>query len=284
MTPVPRKISEFNTKEAIADTDLVTIVDPAISNPSLKNKKITWLTLKNAIISAISGLFATTDYVDSAVATSIPDSEKGMPDGVATLDANGILTPAQVPEDDTILAYQALGSSVKAQVVGLGIDRITTTGTMSPGILSLTAVYLKKPSTITGVRWFQAVQGNYTADDYNGVGLYSYSGGTLTLEASSTDDGDIWKGANDTWQNKDFSSPYVASAGIYYVGLLLNRSAHVTLPGIGVTSSSRAGTPPFDFTNSAFIHATKSSQTSLPATLSASTANVANIQRYVAIY
>jgi hypothetical protein len=246
----PRRITQFTEQTTTPpDASLVTIVDPAQSNPSDRNRKLTWANL----ITFLSGILATKDYAEEV-------------------------------NDETIKAYQALGSLTKAQTVGLGIDRITTTGTMSPGILSLTAVYLKKPSTITGVRWFQTVQGNYTADDYNGVGLYSYSGGTLTLEASSTDDGDIWKGGNDTWQNKDFSAPYEASAGIYYVGLLLNRSAHVTLPGIGVTASSRTGTPPFDFTDSAFIHATKSSQTSLPATLSASTASVANIQRYVALY
>ena len=88
---------------------------------------------------------------------------------------------------------------------------------LSSGYPEVVAVWIPKDQTITGVKWWQKRQGDYTANNYNGVALYSYSGGTLTKVASSTDDGNIWKGGTNTWQSKAFSSTYSATAGLYYI-------------------------------------------------------------------
>ena len=162
-------------------------------------------------------------------------------------------------DDPVLLGQQALGSTIKG--VGLGcrsLSNLTTSLAMTDGQIYLSAYYLPFSATITGAKWFQITAGNYTADNYNGIGLYTYSGGTLTLVASSTDDGTIWKSSGA--QSKAFSSPYSASAGVYFIGFLYNSSAQTTAPSfIGATNKS-AGTY-IDFTNSAKINATINSAT-----------------------
>jgi len=169
------------------------------------------------------------------------------------------------PVDYSLLAYQALGSAIKAQTVG-GNYLGSANAALTSQRCYFVAVYLPKSSTITGVKWNQITQGNYTADNYNGVGLYSYNAGTLTLVASSTNDGNIWKGSGNTLQSKAFSSTYVASAGIYFVAFLYSSSAQTAAPTISgiVAPFSPGGAFILDFTNSAKLVGTISSQTALP--------------------
>jgi hypothetical protein len=143
---------------------------------------------------------------------------------------------------------------------------------MSDARLWLIPVYLPVSQTLTGVKWYQATTGNYTADNYNGIGLYTVSAGVATLVASSTDDGNIWKGTAATWQSKAFSSPYAATKGTYYIGALYNSSAQTTAPGAIGVAITTAAVQTFDFT-SGRMYTYLAAQASLPAsvTLSATT-------------
>jgi len=177
-------------------------------------------------------------------------------------------------------AYQDLGSTFKSYPLTMpqGITGITTNSTLNDGSARFTIVYVPLGATITGVKWYQTTQGVYTADNYNGVGLYTYSAGTLTLVASSTNDGDIWKAASNTWATKAFSSTYVATAGIYVICALYNSSAQTTAPAIGAAAAaSNNAVMSNDFTNSAKISSSLAAQTSLPASTAMSSLGVNNI-------
>lgn len=153
-----------------------------------------------------------------------------------------------LPND--MLVRTALGSTIIASTIPL--TQVTSALNMADGRVYFAAVYIRTSQTITGVKWLQDTQGNYTADNYNGVGLYSYSGGTLTLVASSTDDGNIWKGASGTIQSKAFSSTYAATAGLYFVACVYNSSAQVTAPAFETGAVLRGGeVNTADLTNSA---------------------------------
>lgn len=173
-------------------------------------------------------------------------------------------------------AYQLLGSSIKSVSLScISLTNLTTSGALTNQQIRFFAVYLPKAQTITGVKWMQLTAGNYTANNYNGLGLYSYSGGTLTLVASSTNDGNIWKvSSTNTFQSKAFSSTYAAAAGVYYVGALYCSSAQTTAPGI---YAAITGNATYDFTS--VISATLNTQTALPSSqasngLSVSTGNL----------
>lgn len=180
--------------------------------------------------------------------------------------------------------YNALGSGLKALPV-YGAESITGSVSLSNLSLQIVAVWLPVGGTITGVKWFQSVAGSYTGNNYNGVGLYSYSAGTLTLVASSTNDANIWTGANNTWQSKAFSSTYSAAAGIYYIGALWSRSTFSTPPALGVGNGVVNGAvASIDFTNSAFLAGSFGSQSSLPSPVAISNFTTTSTQFFLSLY
>lgn len=196
--------------------------------------------------------------------------------GAATLSSNTLNIPNYADTSQTAIDIQSsfagLGSSIKGFQVNNPSVIVSSQSTMTSGQLFFYAYYLPKAVTITGVKWFQSTVGNYTGNNYNGIALYSYSGGTLTLVASSTNDANIWAQAgNNAWKTKAFSSTYSASAGIYFVAGIYSQSAVVTAPSIGTfTSLSNVGVTTYDFTNSARIAGVLSAQTSLPSSQSIS--------------
>ena len=165
----------------------------------------------------------------------------------------------------TTIAFQALGSTFKGFLPSNVSCLVSGNVNFTDNQVAFIAYYLPTAQTITGVKFFQSFQGVYTADNYNGVGLYSYSGGTMTLVASSTNDGNIWKGTAQTWQTKAFSSTYNAAAGLYFIAYIYNNSAQTTAPIIGGTTSFSANAAVYDFTNSAKLSSTLNGQNSLPA-------------------
>ena len=176
-------------------------------------------------------------------------------------------------QNSTTKAMIAMGSPIKAWTVGMPYMPFSTYAAdpMTNSAMWITAVYLDAPATITGAKVFLGLQGAYTASNYNGIGLYSVSGGTLTLVASSTNDGNIWKAASTTIVSKAFTSPYVAAAGVYYVATMYNRSAETTAPKLTALGTSfLADLNSSNFTNSLFIQGVFTSGAALPSTITAS--------------
>lgn len=142
-----------------------------------------------------------------------------------------------------------------------------------------------KAATITGVMFYQAQQGNYTANNNCVIKLYSKSGGTLTEVATSGNIGILWKNGTDTWFKQAFTVPYSAAKGVYYIGILYCSSAQVTPPSIGnINGIIGTNTAQFDLTNSAAICMTINSQTNLttPITLSSLAKNT--LMWFLALY
>jgi hypothetical protein len=230
----------------------------------------TGLTALNGLTAQVQTFNTGTSGTDFAIssATSIHTFNLPIASAVNTgkLSSSDWSTFNNKPSDDLVtLGQQALGSGIKS--VGIGcrsLANLTLSLAQTDGQMYLSAIYIPFSTTLTGARWFQNVTGNYTADNENRIGLYSYSGGNLTLVASTADDVNLWKGSG--LQSKAFSSPYVASAGVYYLGFLYNSSAQVTAPSL-VGSPNKLNGNYNDFTNSSKINATINS-----ATLSASIA------------
>ncbi len=126
---------------------------------------------------------------------------------------------------------QDAGMDIVAMPIGATL-LLTSYTNMTDGRAYYVLFNQKAAATFTGVGWIQRVQGIYTADNYNGVALYSVSGTTYTKVASTTDDGNIWKGGSYTKQTKAFSSPYSAAAGLYMIAFVYNTSAETTAPSV----------------------------------------------------
>jgi len=195
--------------------------------------------------------------------------------GAATFSSNTLNIPNYSNNDDYFTqACQLLGSTIKGFNLSIprGSAMLTQTATLTNQNVRFFAYYLPNAQTITGVKWFQNTIGSYTANNYNGVGLYTYSGGTMTLVASSTNDGNIWQTASSgTMGSKAFSSTYSAAAGIYYIALLYCASAATTAPALAAPPSNVTATSAnFDFTNSAKFFGQVAGQTTLPSTQASS--------------
>lgn len=138
---------------------------------------------------------------------------------------------------------------------------------------------------MTGFKWYQGTAGNFTGNNYNGIAIYSYSGGTLNLIDSTTRLEAVWKGASNTWQSKALNSTQVLTPGIYFVCMIYSSSAQTTAPAVGGTPAfGNAASVTMDFTNSAKMAGTKTSTTIPPSTIAMSTISTVANTVYVALY
>jgi hypothetical protein len=160
-------------------------------------------------------------------------------------------TPLAPYQDVAVGIFQALGSSIKAEVMGFNLAQCPSNNVSpSSGSVYFEAIYIPYAQTITGVEWYQGTNGNYTANNYNGWGLYSFSGGTATLVASTTNNGSIFQSGTGV-MTAAFSSTYAASAGVYYVAPLYSESAVTQAPlfvgnnSLGGNGSTGVSTGPY---------------------------------------
>jgi len=166
-----------------------------------------------------------------------------------------------------ISALRALGSTIQDQTLECKIKDITTSNTLNSGTCYFFAIYIPRTQTITGINFYMATTGIYTTSHYNGVALYSYSAGTMTLVDSTTRSSTVFKATVNTTVSAAFPSTYSASRGVYYVAILYSQSAVTTPPAFGSpTSVANIGIQQLNFTNSATLAGDISGQTALPTT------------------
>lgn len=188
--------------------------------------------------------------------------------GVAVSDTASMLSGyARKVAPDAIRNMTLMGSSYKAMSFMCNPTDGGGTSPMAAGSIKFIAVYLESEQTITGVKLVLSTAGDYTASNYNGIGLYNVTsaGDSIQLVASSTDDGTIWKTTASTLLTKALSTPYVAAAGLYYVALLYNSSAQTTAPVNSVKSMGNAIHSTLDYTNAKFLAGILAGKTSLTA-------------------
>ena len=179
--------------------------------------------------------------------------------------------PSGAEYDDYLAARAELGDIGKYSPIGISPFLANSGTSIGDGFLNFYSVYIPKTDTISGVCWTQQTSYTFVADHNNKVGLYSYSGGTLTLVASSANDGNLWKSGTGR-KSKAFTAPVAVSKGVYYIATLLNGSsgtisANITRSVLNISSTMQNN----GFANSAILHGSLSAQTDLPATLNINT-------------
>lgn len=145
------------------------------------------------------------------------------------------------PQQTVPLALQALGSAIKFEPVIGSIWQVTTAAVMTDGQIRFTPIYVSTPTLLTGIAFGQAVQGVFSADFNNKIGLYRWDGaGTINLVASCANDANLWKNANNSFIKKAFSSTYQADVGLYFSAALYNTSLSSTDPQLGILATTPA--------------------------------------------
>jgi hypothetical protein len=170
-----------------------------------------------------------------------------------------------------------LGSKIVGQPICLSFNQIIGAMNMvnQQGLWS--HIIIHEAASIVGLRFYQALQGSYTSNGFNGMALFTQSGGTLTRVAISTDNGNLFKGSSNTVVSCPFSTPYDAIPGVYYACFLYCSSAQTTAPQLGIGANmTNSVLSSFDFTNSVKLNATYSSMgTSIPSSQAMSHASMA---------
>lgn len=203
--------------------------------------------------------------VPGAAGAQGPQGIQGDPGAQGPAGANGADGAPGINGYYSNLAYQALGSTIKAETVNFPLAYCNTALALTDNQSRFIAIYLPNDATITGVCFYCRTTGNFTGDQFNGLALYSYNNGTMTKVAETANDQTIWKQAANSIRQIAFSVPYAAQAGIYFIGLLYNNSAQTTAPAIAAgTAVNNAAMQSLLFTNSAKLSGTVNTQNSLP--------------------
>lgn len=246
-----------------SDTNVLTIDNSGVVHTSSFIKgsgtpnEITYFSASGTVASLSTGTYPSLTQlsyvkgVTSAIQTQI--------DGKATI---------ATINNNNILAYQALGSTIKGATLDLSLNRtLATVSHSTSGRMQITPIYIPVATTITGVKFVSATQGSFTAANYNGIGLYSYNTatGAATLLTATANDDTIWKQTANTVVSKAFTGATSVAAGLYFIGSVVNSSAG-TGPSILGTVSMLAPMATYDFTNSARLVTHIVSQTTLPST------------------
>jgi hypothetical protein len=229
------------------------------------------------------------DGVTSAIQTQIDTKAPTISPtftGTVTIPAATQIEGTVISKDYGRKAMEALGSAVKAITVGTdAISNVTTTAAMVDGTRLFNAVWLNTAETITGVKFYQGTQGSFTGDNFNGIGLYSYSGGTLTQVAVTANDANIWKGSSASWQTVAFTTPAALQPGIYFYCFMYSNSAETTAPTIGCAQAwGASGMPVGDFTNSAKLTCNQTSQTTMPASVAMTSLSGFTTRQFAMLY
>ena len=195
----------------------------------------------------------------------LPDGSVWVWDGLAFVSTS---TTESYYSNSYVDRLKALGSDVQySNYLG---GTVTSTLILTDSRLILTSVYIPKTSTISNIGWRQNTAGDYTEDNYNGIGIYSINTttGDLTLIGKTVNDGTIWKTVVATgYGNKDLETPVVLEKGIYFLGFLYNSLAVVTAPGLGYSTTSLGTLSNMAFFNTptnTYLTAYLSGQTNLP--------------------
>lgn len=205
--------------------------------------------------------------------------------GSGTINGSNLLgTNSGDGYNDDLMVSRALGGSMVGYMYsGGGPESITQSLAMTDGSVRFVCVIVPKSTTITGVMFYLGVQGDYTDDNNNKVGLYRYSSGTYTLVAQSANRGDLWKAAINTLVKEPFASPYSAEPGVYFVGYVWNASSTITAPSIRAIANAVTSTTGFDYTNNAKTVGAVAG-TDLPSTQAASGIAVGTTRPWVSVY
>lgn len=237
------------------------------------------------IVNAANSVLITSSGNVPSLSQTLPSAVQGNITSTGTI-TSGTWNGTAV--DYTLAAYNALGGAIKAQTVGQSMGQLTASASLQNQVAVYVAVYVPQTFICTGIKWYQALIGSYNTQNYNGVAIYSYSGGTLSIVDSTTRDSTIWKTYSNTWGSKAWGNgTHSLSPGLYYIAFLYCSAFQNTAPTIGKTAAMLSTTlAAGDFTNSALLFSHKNSTTVVPGsvTMSSMTGEATGDNLYVGLY
>lgn len=224
-----------------------------------------------AKIPEIGGKVSTADLVELEVMDTLNVTHKATaPTKAIGTNTNDVATMNALQEATLSLKQGRIDNSLKRLTGSTFISPIAAptviSGTFAlvDGQRNYTLYEVTDTVVVSKFSWVLSVQGSYTADNYNGIGLFSYNPTTkvYTKIIETADNGNIWKSAAESVQEVSFT-PQTLNPGFYAVGIIWNASATTTAPTMRTFGAF------YGFSGGFYAHAlngTRATQTNLPTT------------------
>jgi hypothetical protein len=106
---------------------------------------------------------------------------------------------------------------IKAEPYGVTLGQMTNQLGLTTNRFYLYPFYWNTSDSIRGVSFFSRAALTNVATNYNGIAIYSLSGGTLTRLVQTANDGTFWNTTINTWSSKSITPTFLAK-GLYFVG------------------------------------------------------------------
>lgn len=120
-------------------------------------------------------------------------------------------------EQSNLDLLQLMGYTIKAEPYGVTLAQMTGQLGLTTNQLCFYPFYWNVSDSIRGVSWFNRAASTSNQTNYNGLGIYSLSGGTLTRLTFTANDTTFWDCTANSWSNKSLT-PYYLTKGLYFIG------------------------------------------------------------------
>lgn len=187
---------------------------------------------------------------------------------------------AFVKQNDFLKAVKIMGSTLIGLPVAAPIPPTGSNLAFADGTIQLVTVYVDRASTAHGVKWGSTATASFTADNFNGVGLYSVNltSGLLTQIAVSSNSATNFNAGNGGFQNIAFTGNVSVQPGVYIIMALYNSSAQTTAPQTYSSTFQLQSQYCYDLQNGLLFCGTLAAQTALPSSI-----NISSFTRTVTV-
>ena len=124
-----------------------------------------------------------------------------------------------------------MGYTIKAEPYGVTLAQMANQLLLTSNQIAFYPFYWNVSDTLRGVSWFNRSASTSNQSNYNGIGIYSLSGGTLTRLTFTANDTTFWDCSANTWSSKSIT-PYFLAKGLYFFGYQFSGTGG-TAPTIG---------------------------------------------------
>ena len=124
---------------------------------------------------------------------------------------------------------QLLSYGIKAESYGITLANMSSQQGLTTNRFYLYPFNWNVSDTLKNVAWFNRAAISTTPVNYNGIAIYSLSGGTLTRIVQTANDGTFWNSTINTWTVRSITPTYLTK-GIYFIGYQFSGSG---IPTIG---------------------------------------------------
>jgi len=141
---------------------------------------------------------------------------------------------------------QLLSYGIKAEPYGITLANMSGQQGLTTNRFYLYPFNWNVSDTLRGIAFFNRSPFTNVAVNYNGIAIYTLSGGTLTRVFQTANDGTFWNSTINTWSTKSLT-PTFLTKGLYFIGYQFSGSGTPTI-GAGdplvIASTQSPSDPP----------------------------------------